>query len=87
MLFFLPIRSCQPHMCVVLKMMSVICPSHALENQPSVLKMSLQSMDFLARMAKAIATMASAHRERSSALKCGVQVSTVLLQHNKNKQC
>lgn len=76
MFFFLPIRSCQPHMCVVQKMMSVICLSHALENQPSVLKMSLQSMDSLAKMGKAIATMASAHRDRSSALKCGVQVST-----------
>jgi len=35
-------------------------------------------MDSLAKMGKVIATMASALRERSSALKCGVQVSTAI---------
>jgi len=75
---FLPIRLCQPHMCVVQLIMTVICLSPALENQPCVLKMSLQSMDSLAKMGKVIATMASVLRERSSVLKCGVQVSSAI---------
>jgi len=58
--------------------MTVICLSPALENQPCVLKMSLQSMDSLAKMGKVIATMASVLRERSSVLKCGVQVSSAI---------